>query len=146
MKIQPGLSQIRDLDVGTVRREAIESGFKVFVLPAGIDSRESFFDAVRKTLPMDPPIISSRSWDALSDSLWGGLYSVDEDRIVIVWPNSTALAESAPKDYETALSVLKDLVTSLGDRETTQGRTRSISVIVQPLNEKNTRAEECNSR
>jgi len=119
------------LDAGTVTSEATEAGFRVFVLPAGIDSRESFFDAAGKTFPMDPPIISSRSWDALSDSLWGGLYSVDEDQILIVWPNSTALAESAPKDYETALSVLTDLVTSLGDRETTRERPRNLSVIVQ---------------
>jgi hypothetical protein len=32
--------------------------------------REAFFDTVRSALPMDPPLVSCRSWDALSDSLW----------------------------------------------------------------------------
>jgi hypothetical protein len=130
MKINQGLSHVRDLDVEAITREAAPSGFRVFVLPSRIDSRESFFDAVREILPMDPPLLASRSWDALSDSLWGGLYSIDEDRILIVWPNSGALATSAAKEYETALSVLKDLITTLADNETTQQRPKSISVIV----------------
>jgi hypothetical protein len=130
MRLKQGLSHVRHLDVEAMTREAESSGFRVFVLPSGIDSRESFFDAVRETFPMDPPLLGSRSWDALSDSLGGGLYSIDEDRILIVWPNSGGFATSAAKEYETALSVLKDLITTLADNETTQKRPKSISAIV----------------
>jgi len=54
-------------------------------------SAESFFDSVRNSLPLDPPSIGS-SWDALADSLFEGLSELDDDELLIVWPNASALA------------------------------------------------------
>lgn len=35
--------------------------------------RKALFRCLSASLPMDPPIQSDRSWDALSDSIWGGV-------------------------------------------------------------------------
>jgi hypothetical protein len=67
---------------------------------------EDFFWSVRETFPLDPLIVSARSWDALSDSMRGGLYHVDDKRIVLLWRDSAGLRESDPKSYEIALNVL----------------------------------------
>ena len=130
MEIKPGLSESNDVNVKKLVPEAIAAGFKVFALRRGIASREAFFDAVRESIPLDPPIVSSRSWDALSDSLWGGLVSLDQDRILIIWPNANTMAASSPNDYETAVRVLTDVVSSLADRESTQGNQKRVSVIL----------------
>jgi hypothetical protein len=130
MGIKPGLSELKDLNVEALIPEATAAGFRVFALSGGIASREAFFDAVRETIPLDPPIVSSRSWDALSDSLFGGLVSVDQDRILIIWPNANTMAASSPIDYETAVHVLTDVVSSLADRESTQGNQKRVSVIL----------------
>ena len=37
---------------------------------AGGSGRKAFFDAVRSAAPLDPPVTSELSWDALEDSLW----------------------------------------------------------------------------
>ena len=130
MNLDPGLFDARDLNLETLVAEAKTAGFKVLLLKQGISTREALFDAVRQSLPLDPPIVSSRSWDALSDSLWGGLASLDQDRILILWPSSTTMATSSPRDYETAVEVLKDVIASLANDEATQGRAKRLSVIL----------------
>jgi hypothetical protein len=46
-----------------------------------------FFEAMKALLPLDPPLVGNRSWDALSDSLWSGLDQLAADNIAIVWPS-----------------------------------------------------------
>src|SRR5208282_6398864 len=76
MEFKIGLTRTGALDAEATRRQAEQSGYTTFMLPEkGIVDRVSFFEAVRTTLPLDPPLVGSRSWDALSDSLWEGLYS-----------------------------------------------------------------------
>jgi|SRR5215475_4721081 len=130
MQIKAGLSRVQDLDIERLTSEATSAGFKVFVLKPGIDTRESFFESIREAIPLDPPIVGTQSWDALSDSLWGGLYSVDQDRILIVWPKSTAMAAMSQEDHQIAIDVLNDVVTSLADRESTQERPKSVTVLL----------------
>ncbi len=130
MQLNPGVSQVKELDLDATTHEATDAGFKVFILSSGIATRDSFFDAVRKSIPLDPPIMSSRSWDALSDSLWSGLNSLDKDRVLIIWPNSAEMAKSSARDFEMALNVLKDVAVSLADREITNGHPKEIRVIV----------------
>lgn len=89
----------------------------------------SFFDAVRASLPLNPPIFSNDNWDALSDSIWNGLDELDTDRILIVWSNSDRLKES-PKDFETALYVLQDITETIASPEFTQGRPKDVAVLL----------------
>src|ERR1700722_16146664 len=97
MKMDPRLSIVPNLDVDALLDEAKREGIRAYVLPGtGVVGRASFFDAVRATLPLDPPLLGTRSWDALSDSLWEGLRTLDTDRVLIIWPNSTTMARAAP--------------------------------------------------
>lgn len=93
-------------------------------------SRDSFFEAVRLQFPLDPPIQSSRSWDSLSDSLWGGLNNLTNNRILIIWPDSSSLAQECPEDFEMALNILEDVAFSLGNHDLTNGHPKLVSVII----------------
>jgi hypothetical protein len=132
MRIQPGLSRVDTLEVEVARREAERAGYTTFVLPeTGICDRASFFEAVRATFPLDPPLIGSRSWDALSDSLWEGLYRHTARRIAILWPKARSMAGSAPADFETAVNVLADVANSLADQRATNDNPKEIAILVE---------------
>lgn len=105
------------------------AGGVVFCLKEKNQSKEDFFDAIRKTLPLDPPLQSNRSWDALSDSLWSGLDGLPDNPIVIIWENSCQMEISAPEDFRIALEILKDLAESLTDMHITDGKAKNLSVL-----------------
>jgi hypothetical protein len=131
MKLAPGLHRTTPLEMVAARREMERAGYTTFVLPAeGIIDRASFFDAVRATLPLDPPLVGSCSWDALSDSLWEGLHAHAARRIAIVWPGTRAMESSAPSELETALSVLADVASTLSDPRATLDRPKEVVVLV----------------
>ena len=102
-------------------------GWLVYCLPSGIGDQESFFEAVKAVIPLDPPLIGNRSWDALSDSLWGGLDGIDTKRIAIVWPQVDL---AAPYELEIALSIFEELIYSLGDAEATNGSPKEVCVLI----------------
>lgn len=132
MELRPGLIRTTSLDVEATRREANHAGYTTFVLPAeDIVDRVSFFNAVRATLPLDPPLMGTRSWDAMSDSLWEGLYGLPDQRIAILWPNARAMASAASPDFEMALNVLTDVATSLANPHATRGKPKELTVIIE---------------
>jgi Barstar (barnase inhibitor) len=125
-----GLLQIADFDIETGVRELVNRGDRVFLLPSGIKDRRAFFEGIRKSLPLDPPIVSNYSWDALADSLWGGLDSVDASGIAIIWPGSAEMAEAQPEDFEIAKSILLDLTESMADAEAAVGSVKQVLVVL----------------
>jgi Barstar (barnase inhibitor) len=132
MDLKPGLLRIEMLDVEATRRQAEQAGFLTFVLPGeSIVDQASFFNAVRATLPLDPPLIGIRSWDALSDSLWEGLQAHAAQRIAILWPNTRVMTNSALSDFEIALSVLVDVASSLADPRTTRDNPKEVTLLVE---------------
>lgn len=118
------------MNVEAILREAHLAGLTTFALPRGIADRASFFDAIRATLPLDPPLVGRHSWDALSDSLWEGLYGHDALRIVILWPETGKMAAAARADFETALNVLADVAHTLADPHVAPKRTKETTVLV----------------
>ncbi|WP_223188996.1 MULTISPECIES: barstar family protein [unclassified Streptomyces] len=96
----------------------------------GAGGRAAFFNAVRAVLPLDPPVVSSHSLDALSDSLWGGIYSTDDQKIAIIWEDSLRFFEDSPKEFEDACSVLAEVAESLTDEAFTVGRPKQVRVFV----------------
>ena len=120
--------------VGGVLDEATTNGATTYVLsvPEPAD-RAAFFDAVRNTFPLDPPLIGSRSWDALSDSLWEGLRTLDATQVVIVWRDAEIMSKTHPSDYQIAVAVLEDITATLADTNATAGSTTIVTVyITQP--------------
>jgi hypothetical protein len=76
------------------------------------------------------PALTGCSWDALSDSLWEGLYSLEAKQIVIVWPDSSVMSKAVPSDFETALSVLADVAESLSNPDFTNGNPKNVCIYV----------------
>ncbi|NEE34204.1 barstar family protein, partial [Streptomyces sp. SID7982] len=72
-----------------------------------------------------------RVWDALADSVWGGLHELKSSRVVIVWPDARPVA-GAEGDFRTALSILRDVAASLAEARGTSGRPTQVSVYVAP--------------
>jgi hypothetical protein len=87
---------------------------RVFTLthPSGapITDERTFYDAVLHTFPLDPPMLRKKTcnWGALQDSLHGGLESLEEELIDIVWPDVHAVAKaSIPTLVEGVLFLLR---------------------------------------
>lgn len=132
MQLRPGLLRTEVLDVDAGRRQAEQQGYATFVLPSeGLVDRVSFFEAIRATLPLDPPLVGTRSWDALSDSLWEGLSTHGSRRIAILWPNARAMAAVAPEDFEIAISLLEDVATSLADPRATRDNPKEVALLIE---------------
>lgn len=132
MEWKTAILRTESLDLQATRWHAEHEGFATFVLPAqGIVDRATFFEAVRVTLPLDPPVLGVGSWDALSDSLWQGLHTCEHGRIAIFWPGARAFQDTAPSDFEMALNVLADVSNLLADRQATLGSPKVVAVVVE---------------
>jgi len=117
-------------DAERLAAEAQDQGASVYFINGDrVVDRDSFFDAVRSTLPVDPPVMSNYSWDALSDSVWGGLDSLETSRVLIVWLDSDRLEKSS-EDFELALSVLRDITETLASPKLTQGKPKEVTVLL----------------
>jgi hypothetical protein len=132
MELKTGLHHVSATDLDEIVRGARLGGWTLFELDGRqICDRPSFFDSIRDSLPTDPPLSSNRSWDALSDSLWGGLDVHPAMRILIVWRDAHRMAAAAAADQAMALEMLEELALSLGRPEDTDGRPKMVCVLVQ---------------
>jgi hypothetical protein len=122
-----GLIRATGVDPEQVAKQLRGEGWVVFVLPSDISDKAALFEAMRTILPMDPPLVGSRSWDALSDSLWGGIDQLGEERVAIIWPKAQLKPVS---DLDTALAVLEGVALSLSDPKATDENPKEVSVVV----------------
>lgn len=130
MKTENGVLTLSSQKAEGLLKELVSDGWTVFYLPNNILSKSDFFSGVIATLPLDPPLQSNRSWDALSDSLWEGLLGIDEKRIAIVWPNPSKMKAQEPSDCVIAESVLKELTSTLDDPCITSGPTKRLRILL----------------
>ncbi|MEU5940277.1 barstar family protein [Micromonospora sp. NPDC047548] len=125
------MSVVAASEIEAATTAACGQGVPAFILSTGVGSgRDAFFDAVRATLPLDPPLASNYSWDALADSMFGGLVLLDVDRVLVVWTDAAEMMAVAPEDADTAVSVLVQTVTDLAEPKYTQGRPVSVTVLI----------------
>jgi hypothetical protein len=124
-----GLFTVDDTELEQLVASYERAGWRIFRLPNAPASTDQFFEAVRQSLPLNPPLQSNRSWDALSDSLWEGLHGLNDRKIVIVWPDASRMKAAAPEAYSIATSVWIDVITMLADENATLGNTKEISVL-----------------
>jgi hypothetical protein len=131
MALNPGVHEVNTAELESAVVEASTTGAPVFALSTGGSStRADFFDAVRASLPLDPPLIGSKSWDALSDSIWGGIDGIDAPVLLITWTGAADLRRTAPEEFAVAMSVLRNLSASLGKWEDTDGEPKQVCVYV----------------
>ena len=128
--MDPGVYRLSREACATAAEQLQNSGWTTYHLPAGIKTRDSFFDAVRRSCPLDPPLVSNRSWDALSDSLWEGLRISPAKRLAIIWEDASCMAGAAAADFEVAHEILTDLARSLADPTPTLGEAKALVVIL----------------
>jgi barstar (barnase inhibitor) len=131
MELNRGPTIITLAQADEVRAEAERTGIPLYIISTGARSGcAAFFDAVRASLPLDPPVMSSCNWDALSDSLWQGLYDLGVPRVVIMWPDSAPFRAETPQDFDIALAVLADVAEVLADQRATVGKPVEVGVYV----------------
>jgi hypothetical protein len=105
-------------------------GWPVYVIEGAPDSKAEFHEAVRAALPQDPPLGPTPNWDALLDSVWGGIGTLGEERVAVIWPDSTRLAEGDPDTYRVAKEILTDIVFGLADPKFSAGETTRLLVLL----------------
>ncbi|MFF8787763.1 barstar family protein [Streptomyces sp. NPDC015125] len=131
MNLEPGLTVIRPDGVDEVIKAAAAEGRPLYQFSTDDQAgSEALFDAVRGALPLDPPVVGSSSWDALSDSLWEGIHSKNHGRVAILWTDATTFADESPEDYRMAIAILRDVAESLSDETATVGRPTDVCIYV----------------
>jgi len=83
MKDQFGLMLVSASAATQTIRECVDD-WEWYVLPSDIKGRNDFFWAIRDRFPLDPPIESNHSWDALEDSIFGGLSELETNQLIIL--------------------------------------------------------------
>jgi Barstar (barnase inhibitor) len=111
--------------------EAERLRWPVFVID-GPRTSIQFWRQVVATLPLDPPIMSRGGlvWDALSDSLAGGIGELEARQAMIWWKDSRHLARRDREAYAIVISVLRQVVETLGEPEYTLGNPTGVTVLV----------------
>jgi hypothetical protein len=128
----PGFYVLAPSELPIAIAELRSGGVRIFELPDGIDSKASFFDAVCAVLPLNPPLMRMRdSWDALSDSVWGGLADVDESRLAIVWADCARLADAGAHAFRIATEILASLPGDLANPEFNVGVSKDVTVVLR---------------
>lgn len=106
------------------------SSYLIFEFPDGIFSKDTFFNGVRATLPLDPPLTSNHSWDALNDSLWSGLELLPEEKLLIIWRTANKMRTHDIHNFKIACNILEDLPKSICDSKKREGKEASLAIVV----------------
>jgi len=129
MTLHEGVTMIDPAESDLIVSKADAEGARLLILTTvGTGNRAAFFDAVRRDLPLDPPLLGSESWDALSDSVWGGLDLLESSVIVILWRGAADFRTAAPDEFGMAVTVLQDLTESLASWEYTDGQPKRVCI------------------
>lgn len=111
-----GVQVLEGTNLDAICREREKAGWKVFFLPNSIESAKDFVVAIQELLPLDPPLFSeSNSWDAISDSLWGGVHALQAGDVLIVWPSPSRLLTKDPFAHQQIVSVFESISRTLQD-------------------------------
>ncbi|MFJ3206125.1 barstar family protein [Streptomyces sp. NPDC086989] len=129
MEFAAGIHDMTAADARLSLSAWADSGVRVFeVETGGATEKTAIIQAFASVVPTDPPT-SGRSWDAFSDSLWEGVYRLEETRVAIVL-RGECWVNQPHGDVRAALDVLQDVVTLLEDEKATLGRPTSVCVLL----------------
>ena len=93
-----------------------QDAYRVFELNGKtVSNSESFFEEVKRVLPLDPPL--SGSWDAFADSLFGGIDDLACPRVAIIWDDSESMVMAALGDFLTAIDCLFQVARDVATKE-----------------------------
>lgn len=63
------------------------------------DETTFFKEIVTQTIPLDPPLSGNVHYDALRDSLWGGIEGLHSEKVAIIWSNFNTMLSKGLPDY-----------------------------------------------
>ncbi|MEQ9880228.1 barstar family protein [Pectobacterium aroidearum] len=66
------------------------------------------FDEIKKSLPLDPPLYSRCNFDAFSDSIFGGLDSLENDKVCVFLVDIKKALRDDSKSYNILLDIFSD--------------------------------------
>jgi len=107
-----------------------ERGAVVLRLISGDEAdKAAFFQAVREMLPLDPPLGTYEDvWDALVDSLFGGIDGLEVPQVVVAWPDADEMRRAHPADAHEAEGVLASVAKTLAEPRFTANRPTALRV------------------
>lgn len=82
-----------------------------------VKDAKSFFKEIVNVFPQDPPLSGQCNWDAFTDSLWGGLDEIAQERVAFIWTKVEEMFEYGIPDLFTALDCFKELASSVSNLE-----------------------------
>lgn len=72
-----------------------------------------FFYWIKTTMPQDPPLSGRINFDALVDSLWGGLESSGESKIAVIWIDVNKFMDCEDNRFDLLCECFEELSTTL---------------------------------
>lgn len=109
--LKSGLFYSTNEEAKELLTQAKNEGFAVFLI-RNSKSKQEFIANARKAFPLDPPLESNDNWDALSDSLWGGLDGCGAGKIFILWSDSNSLYLGCQKSYSAIKDIFDNIILS----------------------------------
>lgn len=124
-----GVIRVANADMSAIIREAHARRISTYTL-MNVTDRDSFFNAVRATLPLDPFLRTNRSWDALSDSLSAGLTLNRARAFLIAWPHEEIWDQNTLDDREIAREVLESLAVWVSRDRPQSEHTKRLTILI----------------
>lgn len=82
-------------------------------------------------LPLDPHLYpDSENWDALNDSLWGGLYSLQSPGSIITWEGFELMKNNFNSEFETILGVFNSIAGTISNPKYGNGLSSRLMVFL----------------
>ncbi|PYS30269.1 MAG: hypothetical protein DMF75_16190, partial [Acidobacteria bacterium] len=103
--------------------------------PKRFNAPQAFFIEAARILPQDPPLIGNINWDALTDSLWGGLAELGKERVALIWTNAQRMLEHGLQDLLIANGCFEHIASTMAT--TKYGISRPIMLVVFLVGEGN---------
>lgn len=90
-----------------------------YLLEVGEDqTQKGLFESVRRSLPQDPPLGRYRDvWEALDDSVWGGLAEAHPagGEAVVYWRDAFRMRSADRAAYDLFVEIFGNIAESLGN-------------------------------
>ncbi|SRR6266542_1030614 len=97
-------------ELASLRAMLITDGFRLFQLNgSNVHDRSTFLEEASRALPHEPGVEVVSKWDALVDSLWGGLAIEETSNVTFLWTDAQRMLEHGLPDLLTAVSCLEHL-------------------------------------
>lgn len=129
--LNSGLFLLNSEKAQKIISECKSSDWRIFYIYGVSGTKDEFCSAVAENLPLDPPYnaVCGHNWDALDDSLWGGLDSLSEDKILIIWNSAGKMQNNDAQSFEIVCDIFSNLTVSLPDEKKKENKSFQLTVI-----------------